>query len=168
MIGQRFKRLIVSARHPENTAAGKKRWKCVCDCGNAAVFVGADLKAGRVVSCGCYRAKRNATSALIHGQARRSGRSTEYQIWGGMIKRCTNPKTWAWKYYGGRGIKVCKRWLSFENFYADMGPRPKNLTLDRINNDGNYEPGNCRWVTRKQQTANRRPTGSVSVSTQRR
>jgi hypothetical protein len=90
-----------------------------------------------------------------HGQAAGGGTRT-YQAWKGMLRRCTNPSSADWVRYGGRGITVCLRWHHFEDFLADMGPCPEDLTLDRINNEGDYEPGNCRWTTWEQQVLNRR------------
>lgn len=89
-----------------------------------------------------------------HGQTAGGGTGT-YHAWRDMLRRCTKPSSADWARYGGRGITVCARWHRFENFFADMGSRPERLTLDRINNEGNYEPGNCRWATREQQTLNR-------------
>ena len=97
----------------------------------------------------------------IHGHARkrgdRRGGSQTYYIWAAMVQRCTNPNNKSWKWYGARGITVCDRWLTFENFLADMGEKPAGRSIDRIDNDGNYEPSNCRWATASQQVKNRRP-----------
>ncbi|SRR6266550_4256032 len=96
---------------------------------------------------------------LRHGHTSRhnkNGMSREYRIWAGMITRCTNPRNHTWKYYGARGISVCPQWHSFEKFFADMGNCPPGLSINRINNDGNYEPGNCNWATGEEQASNKR------------
>lgn len=121
----------------------------VCECGHMQTMRLFYLTAGYTNGCrGCAKAKH------------RLSRTPEYHAWNAMIHRCTNEKYNNYKYYGGRGIKVCKKWNnSFENFLADMGKRPSSKhSLDRINNDGNYEPSNCRWATKKQQMSNQQRT----------
>lgn len=106
-----------------------------------------------------HRAKMSAMKkgrALSHGHALSRSRTPTYRSWAGMINRCTNPRQPNFERYGGRGITVCDRWRSFENFLADMGERPEGTTIDRKDNDGNYEPGNCRWATDIEQQANTR------------
>jgi len=105
-------------------------------------------------------APKGSLGPLTHGHARKGRRTTEYSAWRNMLTRCFNVKGEKYPSYGGRGITVCKRWMRFENFIKDLGPKPNGLTLDRINNDGNYEPGNCRWATPSQQALNRRLTQS--------
>lgn len=136
-------------------------WLCLCSCGVQKTIRSNHLTSGRVVSCGCHRREQTQRRSIIHGHDRVGQRSGTYHSWCSMLTRCYNEKHVHWEDYGGRGIRVCKRWLnSFENFLADMGERPKDKTLDRKNNDGDYKPSNCRWATRKQQTQNQRPRRS--------
>lgn len=133
------------------------RWRCVCDCGAQVVRSGRALRLGRSKHCGCgYGQAQRRAVHVTHGE---SG-AREYGVWSRMHDRCRSPGNKDYRHYGGRGITVCERWTGpqgYEHFLADMGRAPDGLTLDRIDNDGNYEPGNCRWATRKQQRANQRP-----------
>jgi hypothetical protein len=125
---------------------------CRCVCGQVRDVLQDNLIYGRSRSCGCFN--RDGKHRITHGKSN----SPEYMAWRSCRERCNNPNIPGYRNYGGRGITICDRWLnSFENFYADMGPRPSpKHSLDRIDNDGNYEPGNCRWATTKQQSRNRR------------
>lgn len=156
--GTRFGRLFVIGRS-DVVVRGHSTWVADCDCGRRVNVISNNLRRGLTRSCGCFAAEQASRLMTRHGYARKGRIATEHKIWMQIIQRCRNPNDLSYKNYGGRGIRVCDRWAnSFEAFLSDMGHRPSKLfSIDRINNDGNYEPGNCRWATAKQQAANRRP-----------
>lgn len=134
------------------------KWLCLCDCGTRKAIEGGSLKRGLTNSCGCQLASRAAAASTKHGHSggRNKKPSKTYMVWNGMISRCNGHGKRGKLYYKDRGIVVCERWKAFENFLADMGEAPPGLSLDRMDNDGNYEPGNCRWATWNEQARNRR------------
>ena len=153
-VGLKFGRLTVV------DDLGNSRVACLCDCGLSVFVRCQSLRTGNTQSCGCLkieRAQQNLPAPIrTHGEAQRGKHTREYRIWIDMKSRCFNPLNKHWNDYGGRGITICDRWMDFSNFLADMGRRPSGLSIDRINNDGNYEPNNCRWATAKEQQHNQR------------
>jgi hypothetical protein len=135
------------------SSCGNSMWNCVCDCGNSKTVEGSHLRSGATKSCGCL--SKEFPHNFKHGQSKRGLTTQIYKCWVQIMQRCYNPKHKHYKNYGGRGIKVCDRWHVFENFYVDMGDCPLGLSLDRRDNNGNYELGNCRWATSKEQMNNR-------------
>jgi hypothetical protein len=160
MTGRKVGRLLIIERS-SNNKFGRATWECLCDCGNKTIVEGARLRTvNKTTSCGCYRSEQIKKRQTIHGDCKRkntengTNKTRLYRIWVGITFRCKNKND---RRYGGRGISVCNEWLNYECFkeWANSNGYHKDLSIDRINNDGNYEPDNCRWATRTKQSNNR-------------
>ena len=166
VMGLKFNRLtVVSEAEPviETDGNSHRRVNCLCECGSMWMGRLAAIKNGSIKSCGCLRADNNVARST-HGAAKRGSPTRTYRAWTGMKARCFNPKETFYRHYGGRGITICDRWNdSFQNFLDDMGEAPPGMSIDRIEVNGNYEPGNCRWATQKEQASNKRNNRILSM-----
>lgn len=165
LTGQRFERLTVIER-ADNTKKGQARWLCKCDCGATCIADGVHLRRGEIKSCGCLSRENTIKRSTKHGMKRRMSSNKIYSTWQNVKQRCLDKSAPHYAEYGARGITICEEWQTdFQAFFDYVSKlehfNEEGYTLDRINNDGNYEPGNVRWATRKEQTRNRRITAMV-------
>ena len=161
LTGQRFNRLSVISRAGTDKR-GEARWECLCDCGNKTVVLGSHLRRGETQSCGCFAKERSRETIMRipnRGHYTHRGSKTRlYQIWYNMKTRCLNPNNRAFKWYGAVGITICPEWMQFENFqrWALQSGYKEDLTIERKNPFGNYEPSNCTWIPKSEQRQNQR------------
>lgn len=159
LTGQRFGMLLVLGYPAIGLKSRQANWLCICDCGTQKRIVGGNMRRGKSASCGCQVAARASESTRTHGMAG----TPMYNRWRAMHDRCKNPKNKNYQNYGGRGISVCERWASFACFLEDMGECPDGCSLERIDNNGNYESSNCRWATVTEQTRNTRQNRMLCI-----
>lgn len=171
LIGVRFDRLVVETRHGSLVSpcgSSYPMWFCRCDCGRTTIVRGQHLRDGRIKSCGCLLVESGRTANLRHGYTAGGRKSREHNAWSHAKHRCNNSSDPRYATYGARGIRMCEEWSqSFAAFIRDMGPCPVDCSLDRRDNDGNYEPGNARWATRAEQTNNRTDSRFVELNGKR-
>jgi hypothetical protein len=160
--GEVYNRLQIMKEIDKPNKYHRRYFVCLCDCGNTTSVSLNDLRSGHTKSCGCLNrelsSKRYSKLMLKHGHGKKNNTSKTYHSWCSMKRRCKCKTLKHYRLYGGRGIKICKRWEKFENFLKDMGERPEGKTIDRIDVNGNYEKNNCRWSTAKQQNLNKQKT----------
>lgn len=160
MVGNKFGMVTIVEKTAKYSGT-HRLWLCSCECGGSALATMSDLRSGRRRSCGCLKKTARVTNGAHVG----GKRMPEYGIWASMKERCSNPKQAQYARYGGRGILVCDEWQDFACFISDMGPRPSSEhTIDRIDNDGNYEPSNCRWALMSDQANNKSTNVFVTIA----
>lgn len=160
-----YGRLTVLGYAGQYELSGSSEWYCECICGNITKVGGRTLRNGQSKSCGCYQADIAAKTHTVHGHGKRGNHSFTHCSWSMMMDRCRNTKNKDYPNYGGRGIIVCERWLKFENFLEDMGEKPmRGMSIERIDNMGNYEPNNCKWATHYEQSRNKRSSVILSFN----